>query len=61
MNGSLFGTDGIRGLAVLEAVDEEEAVRLLDEERTVTPALTRVLGEALGATMPMLAGEGNMI
>ncbi len=61
MIGSLFGTDGIRGLAVLEAVDEEEAVRLLDEERTVTPALTRVLGEALGATMPMLAGEGNTV
>jgi len=58
---NLFGTDGIRGQVSLAEVDEEEAVRLLAEERTLTPALVRVLGEALGATMPLLAGEGSTV
>lgn len=61
MSGSLFGTDGIRGLAVLEAVEEIEALRRLEDERTITPTLVRVLGEALGATMPMLAGHGAIV
>lgn len=59
MEGNLFGTDGIRGLAVDEPMDELEALRRFDDERTVSPALLQVLGEALSATMPMLAGVGT--
>ena len=43
----LFGTDGIRGEVNLSPVDDEEAVRLCIEERTISPAIMRLVGEAL--------------
>ena len=43
----LFGTDGIRGEVNLSSVDDEEAVQLCIEERTISPAIMRLVGEAL--------------
>lgn len=44
---SFFGTDGIRGQTSLDEVDEEEAIHRILNERTLTPAFMRILGEAL--------------
>ena len=43
----LFGTDGIRGLVNLDSVSESGAVDLIQNERILTPALLRTLGQAL--------------
>ena len=61
MSGSFFGTDGIRGSVNLEAVEEEEAIRLIEQERTLTPAFIRLVGEALSYTRPGLPGEGETV
>ena len=61
MSASFFGTDGIRGSVSLEAVDEEEAIRLIQHERTLTPAFMRLVGEALSYTRPALPGEGEVV
>ena len=58
---SFFGTDGIRGKTSLDALDEEAAIQRLEEERTLTPAFMRVLGEALSHTQPALPGTGEIV
>ena len=58
---SFFGTDGIRGKTSLDALDEEAAIQRLEEERTLTPAFMRVLGEALSHTQPALPGAGEIV
>ena len=61
MEPSFFGTDGIRGKTSVEAVDEPEAIDLLVNQRTLTPAFMRVLGEALSHVQPGLPGEGERV
>ena len=61
MAGSFFGTDGIRGRTSLEHVDENEAIRHIEERRTLTPAFMRLVGEALSYTQPDLPGTGNTV
>jgi len=58
---SFFGTDGIRGKTSVQTVDEAEAIDLLVNERTLTPAFMRVLGEALSHVQPGLPGEGERV
>ena len=58
---SFFGTDGIRGLVQLQPVDEDEAIRLIEEERTLTPAFMRLIGESLSYTQPGLPGKGEIV
>ena len=58
---SFFGTDGIRGETSLAEVDEEEAMRLLEAERTLTPAFMRVLGEALTLAQTAMPGKGETV
>ena len=58
---SFFGTDGIRGLVQLQPVDEDEAIRLIEEERTLTPAFMRLVGESLSYTQPGLPGKGETV
>ena len=58
---SFFGTDGIRGLTSLEDVDEAASIARLENERTLTPAFMRLVGEALSYTQPALPGEGNTV
>jgi phosphoglucosamine mutase len=58
---SFFGTDGIRGLTSLEDVDEATSIARLENERTLTPAFMRLVGEALSYTQPALPGEGNTV
>ncbi len=43
-----FGTDGISGETVSVVSDPQEAIRILQEERKITPRLMRLLGSALG-------------
>ena len=61
VSASFFGTDGIRGSVSLETVDEEESIRLIEHERTLTPAFMRLVGEALSYTRPALPGEGEVV
>ena len=61
MAGSFFGTDGIRGRTSLEHVEENEAIRHIEERRTLTPAFMRLVGEALSYTQPDLPGTGNTV
>ena len=61
MSASFFGTDGIRGSVSLEIVEEEESIRLIEKERTLTPAFMRLVGEALSYTRPALPGEGEVV
>ena len=61
MTDSFFGTDGIRGLTSLETMSEPAAVSLLEDQRTLTPAFMRLVGEALSYTQPALPGEGNIV
>ena len=61
MESSFFGTDGIRGKTSVQTVDEAEAIDLLVNERTLTPAFMRVLGEALSHVQPGLPGEGERV
>mgnify|MGYP000179007577 CR=1 FL=1 len=56
MSTSFFGTDGIRGQTSLDEVDEEEAIHRLLEQRTLTPAFMRILGEALSHTSELPPG-----
>ena len=58
---SFFGTDGIRGQTSLEDVDEATAITRLEDERTLTPAFMRLVGEALSYAQPALPGEGNTV
>ena len=58
---SFFGTDGIRGKTSLQEVDEDEAISLLERDRTLTPAFMRLVGEALSYAQPELPGEGNTV
>ncbi len=58
---SFFGTDGIRGQTSLDDVDEETAIMRLEDERTLTPAFMRLVGEALSYAQPELPGEGNTV
>jgi phosphoglucosamine mutase len=58
---SFFGTDGIRGKTSLDEVDESEAIARLVDERTLTPAFMRVLGEALSHVQPGFPGEGGKV
>jgi len=58
---SFFGTDGIRGLTSLETMSEAAAVSLLEDQRTLTPAFMRLVGEALSYTQPALPGEGGVV
>ena len=58
---SFFGTDGIRGKTSLQEVDEDEAISLLEHDRTLTPAFMRLVGEALSYAQPELPGEGNTV
>ena len=43
----LFGTDGIRGEVVESPPNDELAISQLLEERTISPRLLRIVGEAL--------------
>ena len=43
----LFGTDGIRGQTSLEEIDEAASIDRLEQDRTLTPAFMRLVGEAL--------------
>ena len=43
----LFGTDGIRGLVCDSPSNDEDAVSLLIEERTISPRLLKLVGESL--------------
>ncbi len=43
----LFGTDGIRGMVSLDAVSEPDAIKLIRNDRILTPTLMRTLGQAL--------------
>ena len=61
MAGSFFGTDGIRGRTSLKDMEEGEAIRCLEEARTLTPAFMRLVGEALSYTQPDLPGQGNTV
>lgn len=61
VSGSFFGTDGIRGETSLAVVDEEEAMQMLEEQRTLTPAFMRVLGEALSHAQPAMPGTGETV
>ena len=61
MSASFFGTDGIRGKTSPIIVDEEDAIALLEDERTLTPSFMRVLGEALSHSQPALPGEGRTV
>src|SRR5210317_802014 len=58
---SFFGTDGIRGQTSLDEVDEATAIQRLEQDRTLTPAFMRLVGEALSYTQPTLPGEGNTV
>ena len=58
---SFFGTDGIRGQTSLEEVDEATAIDRLEQERTLTPAFMRLVGEALSYAQPALPGDGNTV
>ncbi len=58
---SFFGTDGIRGQTSLDEVDEVTAIQRLEQDRTLTPAFMRLVGEALSYTQPTLPGEGNTV
>ncbi|MDP6011307.1 MAG: hypothetical protein QF707_05900 [Candidatus Poseidoniaceae archaeon] len=46
--GELFGTDGIRGLAVPSRVRDDSAISRLIEQREFSPGLLQLVGEALG-------------
>ena len=61
VSASFFGTDGIRGVVELWDVEEDEAIRLIEDERTLTPAFMRLVGEALSYTQPHLPGEGSVV
>ena len=61
MSTSFFGTDGIRGQTSLDDVDEEEAIHRILEERTLTPAFMRVLGEALSHTSGAQPGSSARV
>ena len=61
VSASFFGTDGIRGVVELRDVEEDEAIRLIEDERTLTPAFMRLVGEALSYTQPHLPGEGSVV
>ena len=61
MSASFFGTDGIRGSVSLEVVEEEESIRLIEQDRVLTPAFMRLVGEALSYTRPRLPGEGEVV
>lgn len=61
MAGSFFGTDGIRGRTSLDQIEEDEAIRHIEERRTLTPAFMRLVGEALSYTQPDLPGTGNTV
>ena len=43
----LFGTDGIRGEVTLSPLNDELAISQLLEERSISPRLMRIVGEAL--------------
>ena len=58
---SFFGTDGIRGQTSLEDIDETAAIDRLEQDRTLTPAFMRLVGEALSYTQPALPGDGNTV
>ena len=58
---SFFGTDGIRGQTSLEEVDEAASIDRLEQDRTLTPAFMRLVGEALSYSQPALPGEGNTV
>jgi phosphoglucosamine mutase len=61
VNASFFGTDGIRGKTSTVVVNEEDAIALMEDERTLTPSFMRVLGEALSHAQPALPGEGQTV
>ena len=61
VSASFFGTDGIRGVVELRDVEEDEAIRLIEDERTLTPAFMRLVGEALSYTQHHLPGEGSVV
>ena len=54
----LFGTDGIRGEVIGDVADEKVAIRCLLEDRTLSPTLMRVFGEALARASDNMPGEG---
>ena len=58
---SFFGTDGIRGQTSLEDIDEATSIDRLEQDRTLTPAFMRLVGEALSYSQPALPGEGNTV
>ena len=61
VSGSFFGTDGIRGETTLREMDEDEAIALLEQERSLSPAFMRVLGEALSHVQPEFPGSGSTV
>ena len=61
MSASFFGTDGIRGQTSLDDIDEEEAIYRITEERTLTPAFMRVLGEALSHASDSQPGSSTRV
>jgi len=58
---SLFGTDGIRGQTSLEHLNDEESIERLIDDRTLTPAFMRLLGESLAYAMSRLPGSGEVV
>ena len=61
MTFSLFGTDGIRGQTSLEHLNDEESIERLIDDRTLTPAFMRLLGESLAYAMSRLPGSGEVV
>ena len=49
----LFGTDGIRGRVTDSPENDEDAVSQLIEDRTLSPRLLRLVGEALSRTVEL--------
>lgn len=56
--GKIFGTDGIRGLAIADLRRDEETIERLLEQREFSCGLIQLVGEALGVWLRP-AGEGK--
>ena len=59
--GDLFGTDGIRGLAIPSTLRDVSAISRLTDEREFSPGLLQLVGEALGTWLRPTGDETSQI
>lgn len=58
---SFFGTDGIRGEAIDDDIDESEAIEVFFQQRQLHPHIFRLFGEALGMNLDLFPGQGTTV